>query len=280
MDSERGNLRHEPPDFQAPTGIPEEIELDCARHAYGLADPDGVGEPRLAHIHSSDAMELAGPSRDAESESRHAVRHECLRRIPHEDPQRLFRISLAGHRQGVMGLFIGLDRDLPVQRHGRLADVAVQPLERHPATDGMHAATQVGEREGQPLVREAEVFHRKAPLHLQMVKLGQRARQLDDSVGLAFQPREAGRSGGQQRLRRDPGHDHGQLLGRDLALDIQGESGVLREGRHLAPSLRHLRQTVPARQLLDGDPVSHDPQLALDIRKGDAIGTEHGGSSQ
>src|SRR5213594_5189674 len=70
VDSERGNLRHEPPDFQAPTGIPEEIELDCARHAYGLADRDGVGEPRLAHIHSSDAMELAGPSRDAESESR------------------------------------------------------------------------------------------------------------------------------------------------------------------------------------------------------------------
>src|SRR3989442_7783690 len=31
VDSQRGNLRPEPPDFQAPTGIPAEIEPDCAR---------------------------------------------------------------------------------------------------------------------------------------------------------------------------------------------------------------------------------------------------------
>src|SRR3989442_11798060 len=33
VDSQRGNLRHEPPDFQAPTGIPEETEINFARHA-------------------------------------------------------------------------------------------------------------------------------------------------------------------------------------------------------------------------------------------------------
>ncbi len=158
--------------------------------------------------------------------------------------------------------------------------MAAQPLECHPATDGMHPAAQTSDREGQPPVREAQVFHLKAPLHTQVLEPVQRTFQFDGGIGSALQVRQAGRTERQQRLRREPGHDHGKLLGGDFAFDVQGQLRIVGEACQLPPSLRHLRQTVLARQLLDRDTVQVEEELALDLRDRHAVRAHNRAAAQ